>query len=312
MALKKFIAVFGVAAVYAEEAAPAAEKAAASPDADDEDFDKMTDDGEGAAGSPGMEGMGGPGGPEGEMPDMEAMFKLDTSCKAPKECKADEKFLPKALSADREQYIAYGCTSSPMMAQMMGKDTDAKSPAEDCCVARDIAMQMCGKSKAEIEETFEKCLVAKCDADQDCPFQAKMGPVMEQMMGGPEGACKSYNDGQTEGCECVAADKFDAELKNYVDQFNKVVKPETEYKVEDIEEGKHMEFIMKMILDNKEKAIKMDQKADPFAGMGDMGMPEGGEEGGEEAGSTGELSDTEEDAEEDTKEDKKEEKNEEL
>lgn len=299
MALKKFIAVFGVAAVYADEA-PAGEKAA-SPDADDEDFDKMTEEG-GAAGSPGMEGMGGP---EGEMPDMEAMFKLDTSCKAPKECKEGEKFLPAALSEDKSQYIAYGCTSSPMMAQMMGKDADTKSPAESCCVERDISMQMCGKSKAEIEETFEKCLAEKCGADQDCPFQAKMGPVMEQMMGGPDGACKGYNDGQTEGCECVAADKFDAELKNYVEQFNKLHK--TEYKVEDIEDGKHMEFIQKMIMDNKDKAIKMDQKADPFAGMGDMGMPEGGEEG--EGDATGELSDTEEDVEE---EDKKEDAKEEL
>lgn len=283
----KFVAVFGVAAVYASPAA----------DSDDKDFDEMTDE---HVSADDMGGMPGADGEMGDMPDMEAMFKLDTSCTAP-EAPNGGKWVQKALTADNSQYVAHGCAASDMMSKMMGKDGDEKSKAEDCCVRRDVAMQMCGKSKASIEEDFEKCLAEKCEGDEECPFQAKMGPVMEQMMTGPDGACKGFTEAQGEkNCESVPAAEWDAKFEAYVKSFNDV--HGTAYNAADATKGEEGDFVMNMILDNKEKTLRMEKKADPFEGMPGMdgmdgeGMGDSGDSpsGDDDEALSGSASDDEE------------------
>merc|ERR1712113_1365761 len=89
----------------------------------------------------------------------------------------------------------------------MKNKNNNESRLSQCCMSKQMEHQICGRSKAEIEDSFRSCYKKKCKGDKNCTMQASFSGMMDGGMGGDK--CKEYNDAQAKNCVCVDKEKVE-------------------------------------------------------------------------------------------------------
>lgn len=98
-----------------------------------------------------------------------------------------------------------------------------------CCRNRDIAQQICGMTKADLEASWKSCTTKKCKGDKSCEMSAGFGIMMSGGLTGDK--CQEYNDFQKANCMCVPEKEeegsFLETVKNFYGVFAKEKLPES-------------------------------------------------------------------------------------
>lgn len=157
------------------------------------------------------------------------------------------------------QVAAYGCNDNNGLSFLNAGSVDPANPlaglqkqktVDKCCVEKDICHQTCGMSSQVCQENFQKCSKKICKGDSSCVMMAQLSDLMSSMPGDGEGkdepdfkaACKAYEKGQQESCQCVAEDQWEKEVERQLISFYEEFNPE---KLDESGEIKDKESIWK-------------------------------------------------------------------
>ncbi|CAD7975178.1 unnamed protein product [Amoebophrya sp. A25] len=112
----------------------------------------------------------------------------------------------------------------------MPKKGGTRDKLMKCCIGRDIGLQVCGRTKKDIEEEYNKCVDKKCLGDKNCKMNAQFGIMMSGGVSGDK--CDEYTKFQKANCDCVDGDSkddtFKKSLTNFYTTFAKEKLPEKE------------------------------------------------------------------------------------
>jgi hypothetical protein len=129
--------------------------------------------------------------------------------------------VPKAASTVK--FTSTGCqgmqgSMGMHMMQTNGDGDDGASPVESCCDQWHACYQVCGASKKQCDEAFDKCSKQACAVspdEADCTQKANLLTLMTKM-----GGCQDYTAAQYKACDCVRSDaKVDARRTDVIRAF---------------------------------------------------------------------------------------------
>lgn len=112
----------------------------------------------------------------------------------------------------------------------MGTANSGEMEIASCCDSFHVCNQICGTTKSFCEESFTKCMDAKCETSpqkDDCTKAASTKKLMLQFSN-----CKDFNEGQKKSCICVKTDDVNVKRKEVIEHFYKAYNPSQISKVD--------------------------------------------------------------------------------
>jgi len=139
-------------------------------------------------------------------------------CPVYNKCSKDEEAVPKWPM----KLTSVGCSNlgGSMSMSSIGSDDEIISP---CCDQWNACIQICGSTRSFCDSSFDKCLKVKCDdidnneeKKKQCESNASTKKLLLSISD-----CRSFDAGQSNGCECVNKSKVEEKRKSIVRAFYK-------------------------------------------------------------------------------------------
>eukprot|EP00934_Nitzschia_sp_Nitz4_P009015 Nitzschia sp. Nitz4//scaffold88_size82704//64517//65185//NITZ4_005304-RA/size82704-processed-gene-0.57-mRNA-1//1//CDS//3329559530//9005//frame0 len=123
----------------------------------------------------------------------------------------------------KPSFQSTGCASMGGGSIMMnpgGDNGGAEKPYQGCCDQWHACYQTCGASKQVCDTSFETCAKKACDdSDASCTKDIEMSMLMMKLTG-----CKSFEDSQSNACDCVtdsrAAKRREQTVQSFYQSYN--------------------------------------------------------------------------------------------
>jgi len=197
------------------------------------------------------------------------------------QCPKDENPVPKSPL----ELQSSGCSSiggGGLSMNFNGNANSGEMEISSCCDSFHACNQICGTTKSFCEDSFTKCMDAKCKMSSqkdECTKAASTKKLMLQLSN-----CNDFNEGQKKSCTCVKTDDADAKRKEVIEDFYQTYNPSQMSKVDGLaakatDTNKLAGLLTKLVTKYGSKAIKKVKDSrenlmeDMMNGRGPNGIP---------------------------------------
>ena len=154
-----------------------------------------------------------------------------------------------------------GCSQLGGGMAVMNQKDDQDSVIRTCCDRWNACFQTCGSTKSFCDEAVKKCMDSKCaeitDAEdkKKCDEHVNLKKILIQISD-----CRSFNEGQVKGCECVPSSEAPERRKKILFSFYKKFNPENSHKVDSLaakaNDSKKLAGLLTKLIDKYPEVVK--------------------------------------------------------